>query len=34
VPYTSGKALGAPVLVDLRPYPVRLEKATVYVDVA
>ena len=30
--YTSGKALGAPVLVDLRTYPVKVEDGTVYVD--
>jgi 3-phenylpropionate/trans-cinnamate dioxygenase ferredoxin component len=28
--YTSGKALGAPVLVDLRTYPVKVEDGTVY----
>jgi 3-phenylpropionate/trans-cinnamate dioxygenase ferredoxin component len=28
--YTSGKALGAPVLVDLRTYPVKVEEGTVY----
>ena len=32
--YTSGKALGAPVLVDLRTYPVKVEGGTVYVDLA
>jgi 3-phenylpropionate/trans-cinnamate dioxygenase ferredoxin subunit len=30
--YTSGKALGAPVLVNLRTYPVKVEGGTVYVD--
>jgi 3-phenylpropionate/trans-cinnamate dioxygenase ferredoxin component len=28
--YTSGKALGAPVLIDLRTYPVKVEDGTVY----
>ncbi len=32
--YTSGKALGAPVLVNLRTYPVKVEGGTVYVDLA
>jgi fatty acid desaturase len=27
------KALGAPVLADLRTYPVKLENGTVYIDV-
>ena len=31
--YTSGKALGAPVLVDLRTYPTRVIDGTVYIDV-
>jgi 3-phenylpropionate/trans-cinnamate dioxygenase ferredoxin component len=31
--YASGKALGAPVLVDLRTYPVQVENGTVYIDV-
>ena len=31
--YASGRALGAPVLVDLRTYPVRVDEGTVYVDV-
>jgi 3-phenylpropionate/trans-cinnamate dioxygenase ferredoxin subunit len=31
--YTSGRALGAPVLTDLRCYPVRVESGTVYLDV-
>ena len=30
--YTSGKALGAPVLVDIRTYPVKVMDGTVYVD--
>jgi 3-phenylpropionate/trans-cinnamate dioxygenase ferredoxin subunit len=32
--YTSGKALGAPVLVDVRNYPVQVTDGTVYVEVA
>jgi 3-phenylpropionate/trans-cinnamate dioxygenase ferredoxin subunit len=31
--YTSGKALGAPVLVDLRTYPTRVIDGMVYIDV-
>jgi len=31
--YTSGRALGAPVLADLRTYPVKVENGTVYLDV-
>jgi 3-phenylpropionate/trans-cinnamate dioxygenase ferredoxin subunit len=31
--YTSGKAMGAPVIVDLRTYPVKVEGDTVFVDV-
>jgi 3-phenylpropionate/trans-cinnamate dioxygenase ferredoxin subunit len=31
--YTSGKALGAPVLVDIRTYPARVENGTVYIEV-
>ena len=31
--YTSGKALGAPVLVDFRTYPTRVIDGTVYIDV-
>jgi 3-phenylpropionate/trans-cinnamate dioxygenase ferredoxin component len=31
--YTSGKALSAPVLVDLRTYPTRVIGGTVYIDV-
>jgi 3-phenylpropionate/trans-cinnamate dioxygenase ferredoxin subunit len=31
--YTSGKALGAPVLVDVRTYPTRVEGGTVYIGV-
>jgi 3-phenylpropionate/trans-cinnamate dioxygenase ferredoxin subunit len=29
--YTTGKAKGAPVLVDLRTYPVKVEDDTVYI---
>jgi len=32
--YASGKALGAPVLVDLRTYPVKVEDDTVYIGLA
>ena len=28
--YATGQALGAPVLVDLRTYPVKVEDDTVY----
>jgi 3-phenylpropionate/trans-cinnamate dioxygenase ferredoxin component len=31
--YTSGKALGAPVLVDIRTYPARVEDGTVYIEI-
>ena len=31
--YTSGTALGAPVLVDVRTYPTRVEGGTVYIGV-
>jgi 3-phenylpropionate/trans-cinnamate dioxygenase ferredoxin subunit len=31
--YTSGKPLGAPVLVDIRTYPTRVIDGTVYVDI-
>jgi 3-phenylpropionate/trans-cinnamate dioxygenase ferredoxin component len=31
--YTSGKALGAPVLTDLRTYPTKVADGTVYIDV-
>jgi 3-phenylpropionate/trans-cinnamate dioxygenase ferredoxin component len=31
--YTSGRALGAPVLTDLRTYPVKVADGTVYVEV-
>ena len=31
--YTTGKALGAPVCVDLRTYPVKVEGGTVLVDI-
>ena len=31
--YTSGRALGAPVLVDVRTYPVKVADGTVYIDV-
>jgi 3-phenylpropionate/trans-cinnamate dioxygenase ferredoxin component len=30
--YTSGKALGAPVLVDLRTYPTKVIDGTVHID--
>jgi len=30
--YTSGKALGAPVLDDIRTYPVRVEGGTVFIE--
>ena len=30
--YTTGKALGAPVLVDVRTYPTRVEDGTVYIE--
>ena len=30
--YTSGRALGAPVLTDVRTYPVRVTDGTVYID--
>ena len=29
--YATGRALGAPVLVDLRTYPVKVEDDTVYI---
>jgi 3-phenylpropionate/trans-cinnamate dioxygenase ferredoxin component len=32
--YATGKALGAPVLVDLRTYPVKVEDDTVYVGIS
>jgi len=31
--YTSGQALGAPVLADLRTYPARVMDGTVYIEV-
>jgi 3-phenylpropionate/trans-cinnamate dioxygenase ferredoxin subunit len=31
--YRTGEAKGAPVIVDLRTYPVRVDDGTVYVDV-
>jgi 3-phenylpropionate/trans-cinnamate dioxygenase ferredoxin subunit len=31
--YTSGKALGAPVLADIRTYPAKVENGTVYIAV-
>ena len=31
--YTSGKALGAPVLVDVRTYPTKVMNGTVYIEV-
>ncbi len=30
--YTSGKALGAPVLEDIRTYPVKVVDGTVFID--
>jgi 3-phenylpropionate/trans-cinnamate dioxygenase ferredoxin component len=32
--YATGKALGAPVLVDLQTYPVKVEDDTVYVGIS
>lgn len=32
--YATGQAQGAPVLVDLRTYPVKLEDGVVYLDVS
>ena len=31
--YTSGKALGAPVLVDIRTYPTKVIDGTVYIEI-
>ena len=31
--YTSGQALGAPVLTDIRTYPVKVMDGTVYIEV-
>ena len=31
--YTSGKALGAPVLTDVRTYPVKVADGTVFIEV-
>jgi 3-phenylpropionate/trans-cinnamate dioxygenase ferredoxin subunit len=31
--YTTGRALGAPVLVDLRTYPTKVMNGTVYIEV-
>ncbi|MFC4463164.1 MocE family 2Fe-2S type ferredoxin [Streptomyces xiangluensis] len=31
--YTTGKAAGAPVLVDLQTYPVRVEDGTVFIEI-
>jgi 3-phenylpropionate/trans-cinnamate dioxygenase ferredoxin subunit len=31
--YTSGKALGAPVLENIRTYPVKVEDGTVFIDI-
>jgi 3-phenylpropionate/trans-cinnamate dioxygenase ferredoxin subunit len=31
--YASGKALGAPVLVDVRTYPVKVADGTLYLEV-
>jgi hypothetical protein len=33
-PGQTGKALGAPVLTDLRAYPVKVVGGTVYIDVS
>jgi 3-phenylpropionate/trans-cinnamate dioxygenase ferredoxin subunit len=30
--YTSGKALGAPVLTDIRTHPVKVTDGTVYIS--
>jgi 3-phenylpropionate/trans-cinnamate dioxygenase ferredoxin subunit len=32
--YTTGEAKGAPVIVNLRTYPVKVEDGTVYIDIA
>ncbi|WP_028927480.1 MocE family 2Fe-2S type ferredoxin [Pseudonocardia acaciae] len=32
--YATGRAQGAPVLVDLRTYPVKIEDGIVYLDVS
>ena len=32
--YASGKALGAPVLTDLRTYPVKVVDGMVYIDIS
>ncbi|WP_033318284.1 MocE family 2Fe-2S type ferredoxin [Streptomyces yerevanensis] len=31
--YTTGRAAGAPVLVDLRTYPVRVEDGIVFIEI-
>jgi 3-phenylpropionate/trans-cinnamate dioxygenase ferredoxin component len=31
--YTTGEALGAPVLVDIRTYPTKVIDGTVYIEV-
>lgn len=31
--YTSGRAMGAPVIIDLRTYPVRVDGNTIYIEV-
>ena len=31
--YTTGRAAGAPVLVDLQTYPVRVEDGTVFIEI-
>lgn len=31
--YTNGRALGAPVCVDLRTYPVKVEAGKVFIDI-
>jgi len=31
--YTSGRALGAPVLENIRTYPVKVEDGTIFIDI-
>jgi 3-phenylpropionate/trans-cinnamate dioxygenase ferredoxin component len=31
--YRTGRALGAPVFIDLRTFPVKVEDGTVYIDI-
>lgn len=31
--YRSGRAKGAPVIVDLQTYPVKVERGTVYIEI-